>query len=148
MKEELSQPASSPPLSSPRGTRWREQSGVGDTSQQLLVGCIFISGVTWKPCGCIFSAAQWAVCSPGLPWRGLLRVAKLELHLLGSWAPTSSAPRRWADRSIPAEGGARGRPESAVSPTLHTHTHTHTHTLLLPDTVKKKKKVKSPQIDC
>ena len=31
MKEELSQPASSPPRSSPRKTRWREQSGVGET---------------------------------------------------------------------------------------------------------------------
>ena len=31
MKEELSQPASSPPRSSPRKTRWREQSEVVET---------------------------------------------------------------------------------------------------------------------
>lgn len=54
VKEELARPSISPPL---EGTRWREQSGVGENEPAAPGWIIFTSGVTLKPCGCIFSPA-------------------------------------------------------------------------------------------
>lgn len=105
-----------------KGTRWREQSGAGRRRQQPLVGSIFTSGVTLKACGSIFRPAQWAVSSPGLPWRGCLFVTKLELHLLGFLGCHPALfPQVGGQVHSWQVCGSQGGSQSAVYSLLHIH---------------------------